>query len=169
MKYYTLAAHSVKENFRAAASKTVFACFLRGRRLMFRGRVKGSRHVLALITRNFVRASPMNDPPPYTATLDHGSRLPARATSWHNVGFPSSFSTKIFVSGLAERAPPRNIGKPEKNCTLRDVLGNGSERNHLPIVGHPFRSMATTNDAGRARAPQTMTDPTTSMLRRRPP
>jgi len=70
---------------------------------------------------------------------------------------------------LSGMGSPENIRKPEKNRTLRDALGNGSERNRRPIVGHRFRSMATTNDAGRARAPQTMTDPTASMLRRRPP
>jgi hypothetical protein len=81
------------------------------RRMMFRGRVRGSRHVVAPITRNFVRAAPMNGPPPSAATLDHGSHLQARATSWHLVRSPSSSSTKISIGGLAERAPPRKHRK----------------------------------------------------------
>lgn len=169
MKYYTLAARSVKENFRAAALKTAFVrLFARSAHdVSWDG--KEARHMVAPLTRDFARTAPMNEPLPCAVTLDHGPRLAARATSWHFVRSPSSFSTKISISGIVERAPPGNIGKPEKNHTLRDARRNGCERNRLLIVGHLSRSMATTNDAERARAPQTMTDPTTSTSRRGAP
>ena len=91
--------------------------------MMFRGRVKGARHVVAPITRNVMRTAPMNEPPPYTATLDRGSRLQSRATSWHLVRSPSSSSTKISIGGSAEEAAPRKHRKPREKPLISRCAG----------------------------------------------
>ena len=166
MKSYTLAARSVKENFRTAASKTAFAClFARSAHDVSRARKGVAPHS------GTDHAGLREDRADERAAAVHGdARSLFPPSSERHVVALRSYPVGLFDENIHQRlsgmCSPENIRKPEKNRTLRDALGNGSERNRLPIVGHPPRSMATTNGAGRARAPQTMTDPSASRSRR---
>lgn len=78
---------------------------LSARRMMFRERIKGSRHEVTPIPWRYVRGAPLNEPPPYTKTLDRTSR----ARSWAASRFfwpVSSFSPKIFSGPTAGCALP---------------------------------------------------------------